>query len=115
MPTKTTQNAGASTLASTKNGTINTSSAATSTSSSNVINAVPAIDVLSNNFSSSLRSQTTREGEDLYEAIAAMSNLALLEPLSFNDGLRRKISCFLVDKTTMSPTDTLHYIYRERN
>lgn len=115
MPDNTTQNAGASTLASAQNGTINTSPSAASTPSSTVINAVPSIDVLSNNSSSSLNSQTIQEGEDLYEAVAAMSNLAFLEPISFNDGLRRKISCFLVDKTTMSSTDTLHYIYRERN
>lgn len=51
------------------------------------------------------------EGDDLFEAVANMSMFAYIEPLAFNDGIKRKIDCFFLDKASFSSAGTHHLNY----
>lgn len=52
-----------------------------------------------------------QEGKDLYEVIAKLSNFESLEAICFNDNVKRKISCFFIDKAKLEPSLSFHYIY----
>lgn len=57
------------------------------------------------------QSAPTIEGDDLFEAVADMSMFAYIEPLAFNDGIKRKIDCFFLDKASFSSAGTYHLNY----
>lgn len=59
-------------------------------------------------------STNTQQGVDIYEYVAGLSRLEMIEAVTFSDGMRRKISCFFIDKVTMTPESCLYYIYRKR-
>lgn len=111
MPDNTPQ--GASNITPTQTSTP-TATSQLSTTSPEIGNSVPSATTQTSSTSTSGSDNSTssiHEGEDLFEYVASLSQLDLLETIAFNDGMRRKISCFFIDKGTMSPSSCFHYIY----
>ena len=84
-----------------------------------IANAVPAANPSQTADESSIASSSTsgvtssgmREGDNLFEVLAANSGMEYVETTNFADGMKRKISCFFVDKATMSKSETFYLVY----
>lgn len=66
-----------------------------------VVNPAPAV----------ATSQKSEEGENLYEILAKYCAVEAHEAINFNDGTRRKIVCYFIDKATMSPESIFYFSY----
>ena len=81
-----------------------------------IANAVPATATSAtlsepSSASSGASSSGMQEGDNLYEVLAANSGMEYVETTTFADGMKRKISCFFVDKSTMSKSETFYLVY----
>ncbi len=75
-----------------------------------VLNSVPTLNSSSPSTPTTV-SSTTIASDDLFETLASYSGFELIQSQTFNDGMRRKISCFFIDKATMKKEDIFHCRY----
>lgn len=91
--------------------TITLSSIAAPSVDSSVANSIPIINHTPAENKKESDKSSAFEGEDLFDAIAKLSNFSFIESIVFSDGFSRKIDCFFVDKNNLTPSGCFHYLY----
>ena len=138
MPNPSLENAGAETQAAVQTGIINSQATQQPVVAPEVANNVPSNQpqeqtstpnqvqgnsqlqgnsqspISINNTGTSQTSDTDNmEGEDIFSAIAKMSNFAKINSVQLSSGNNSKIDCFFVDKSTMSNEASIHFSYAQ--
>ena len=79
--------------------------------SSPVGETVPAAETTTAQETAASSSSAIFEGVDLYETLAKYSLVHEHESINFNDGTRRKMVCYFIDKASMDPKNMLPFSY----
>ena len=118
MPNPSLENAGAETQAAIQSGVVIPNATQQPAVASEVANSIPSnqsqAPISLNNTGMSQSSETNNmEGEDIFSALAKLSNFAKINSIQLSSGNNSKIDCFFVDKSVMTNEAAIHFSYAQ--